>query len=669
MNTPPLFVGSMLVFWGWMANLLPVGIAGAVILELSRLVKWRWDFSETDLRRAWDLSSVLFAAAAVFGYATTDIASGPTRFLPWLPIIFFPFVLAVTYSENDHVRFSTYFWLLRRKGRAVAPDKPLGWFVPYWYFVVCFIAASIVNARDLRFYIAVVVFGAWLLWVCRNRSAPAWLWSVVVPFIAVAGFGGHIGLSRLQAYIENRASQMFQDLINADADVSQTRTAIGAVGKLKQSNRIVLRVETDGIHPPPDLLRKASFNLCQLVGNSTVWSATGHEFGDVSAVGDVGSWSLAASRDTASVVTVSMFLLRGTGILPVPNGSSSLENLLADSVQTNRLGSTRVREAAPLVRYTVKYGGSSTIDSRPDLTDESVPGDEAAAVEQIANELDLAGKSPEEALRRVQSFFADQFTYRTFLKAPPLDPTGKITPLSNFLLHDRAGHCEFFATAATLLLRQAGVPARYAVGYAVPDGDDDDRVRVVRARHAHSWTLAYVGGSWRDFDTTPASWEEVEDAQKATIEPLTDLLEWLKYSFYRWRYYAERRMVAKVAAWVAGIVVLWFAWRIFGRKRRAKRKDADEQEKRPEYGGLDSEFYRIERHFAKAGIPRRVHESLGEWMNRLEIAGQPGIVIEPLRDIINLHYVYRFDPRGISDEQRRQLKTKVNGWLAKNAVL
>ncbi|MBT8330725.1 MAG: transglutaminase-like domain-containing protein, partial [Deltaproteobacteria bacterium] len=39
--------------------------------------------------------------------------------------------------------------------------------------------------------------------------------------------------------------------------------------------------------------------------------------------------------------------------------------------------------------------------------------------------------------------------------------------IENFLTRSRSGHCEYFATATVLLLRQAGIPARYARGYSV----------------------------------------------------------------------------------------------------------------------------------------------------------------------------------------------------------
>ena len=91
------------------------------------------------------------------------------------------------------------------------------------------------------------------------------------------------------------------------------------------------------------------------------------------------------------------------------------------------------------------------------------------------------------------------------------------TPLTRFLLTSRSGHCEYFATATVLLLRQLGIPARYAVGYYVhePAGSG----YVVRERDAHAWCLAWnrQTGSWDDFDTTPASWVAIEGAQRVVL--------------------------------------------------------------------------------------------------------------------------------------------------------
>ena len=40
------------------------------------------------------------------------------------------------------------------------------------------------------------------------------------------------------------------------------------------------------------------------------------------------------------------------------------------------------------------------------------------------------------------------------------------TALGRFLLHDRKGHCEYFATAMAVLLRHAGIPSRVVNGFA-----------------------------------------------------------------------------------------------------------------------------------------------------------------------------------------------------------
>ena len=227
------------------------------------------------------------------------------------------------------------------------------------------------------------------------------------------------------------------------------------------------------------------------------------------------------------------------------------------------------------------------------------------------------------------------------------------------LLETRAGHCEYFATATALLLREAGVPTRYAIGYAVPE-DDRGGTHLVRARHAHAWTLAYADGAWRDVDTTPATWEAIEEESRPPLQWVSDVFVWVKYQFARWRYYSDRGLLARIVFWLAPVVVAWFAWRIFARQRRARRVVTAVPVERKSRG-IDSEFYRIEERLAQAGRGRRPDESLGDWLRREQLA-------EPLREALALHYAYRFDPRGITGEQRRELHRQVEQWLATAGV-
>ncbi|MBQ2384189.1 MAG: transglutaminase domain-containing protein [Oscillospiraceae bacterium] len=94
-----------------------------------------------------------------------------------------------------------------------------------------------------------------------------------------------------------------------------------------------------------------------------------------------------------------------------------------------------------------------------------------------------------------------------------------------FLQEADRGYCVHFATAATVLLRAAGIPARYVEGYLVQA--QEGRVSLVRESAAHAWTEYYVDGvGWMILDATPGSavaptepTETTEVTQPETTEP------------------------------------------------------------------------------------------------------------------------------------------------------
>ena len=74
-----------------------------------------------------------------------------------------------------------------------------------------------------------------------------------------------------------------------------------------------------------------------------------------------------------------------------------------------------------------------------------------------------------------------------------------------FLENGESGYCVHFATAAAVLLRAAGVPARYVTGYAV-DVVAGERVTVT-ANQSHAW-VEYLNDDniWTVLDATPGEW-------------------------------------------------------------------------------------------------------------------------------------------------------------------
>ncbi len=88
-----------------------------------------------------------------------------------------------------------------------------------------------------------------------------------------------------------------------------------------------------------------------------------------------------------------------------------------------------------------------------------------------------------------------------------------------FLENSDTGYCVHFATAATVLLRAAGIPARYVEGYAVvlPAGRDASKQVPVRETMAHAWCEYYVPGvGWVILEATPSAGIEVYEPQAST---------------------------------------------------------------------------------------------------------------------------------------------------------
>lgn len=84
----------------------------------------------------------------------------------------------------------------------------------------------------------------------------------------------------------------------------------------------------------------------------------------------------------------------------------------------------------------------------------------------------------------------------------PLTPEGEDF-VSWFLTESHRGYCLHYASAATLMFRACGVPARYAAGYVARPGRAH-AVTNVPDRNAHAWVEVYIDGfGWQPVDVTP----------------------------------------------------------------------------------------------------------------------------------------------------------------------
>ncbi len=135
----------------------------------------------------------------------------------------------------------------------------------------------------------------------------------------------------------------------------------------------------------------------------------------------------------------------------------------------------------------------------------------------------LAGiEDPLEQARHLESFFIENFQYE--LGAPALD---RLNPIEDFILNDRRGHCERYASAMGLLLRMRGIPSRVMLGYVPGRPNWLTGWINIRASDAHAWAEGWFPDrGWVKFDATPRS--EID----LTISPLRELIDALDVVWY-----------------------------------------------------------------------------------------------------------------------------------------
>lgn len=91
--------------------------------------------------------------------------------------------------------------------------------------------------------------------------------------------------------------------------------------------------------------------------------------------------------------------------------------------------------------------------------------------------------------------------------------------IANFL-QNKVGFCQQYAAAMAWMVREAGIPARVAIGFT-RGSDREGNTYTLTNRNAHAWTEVYFDGfGWIPFDATPAA--GVPGASRSDWAPDTD---------------------------------------------------------------------------------------------------------------------------------------------------
>ncbi len=143
-----------------------------------------------------------------------------------------------------------------------------------------------------------------------------------------------------------------------------------------------------------------------------------------------------------------------------------------------------------------------------------VPDGTSPRIRELAKEL---GGSLRESVSNIARHFSSGFSYSLERSA-----ARHADVLDDFLFVSRTGHCEYFASAAALLLRLNGIPARVVNGYLVSERLGNDEW-LIRQQDAHSWVEYYNPATgWIRFDPSPRTPEGERAGSKSWKYTLLD---------------------------------------------------------------------------------------------------------------------------------------------------
>lgn len=279
------------------------------------------------------------------------------------------------------------------------------------------------------------------------------------------------------------------------------------------------------------------------------------------------------------------------------------------------------------------------------------------------------GKNIDFTLHYIRQNFDEEFEYNTEKEAAP---EGK-DELRYFLNDSRSGNDMHFATAAALMFRQAGIPARYVEGYYLSPQEIQGYTEMsnvtldVLDSHAHSWVEVYVDEiGWFPVEVIPGFYdmekkktEEMEEDEKIEEEDKTNYQDEVPEMDQ-----PEERQENEeehLNAWwfvLAAILLAMVLYEYLGRQRVKKRlacfgTDCTEQQVYAMYRYLGKIMA-----FDKHPLPANPYEQLEEFAKVYDKEGEFSFV-----RLLRMVHQVRFGNQNITPEEHREMARYVK-WAA-----
>lgn len=646
MRFPPFLIGISTLFWGYYSGWTVFSILAAVIFEASRLVKTKFDLKKSDYIKISDLSSVVMIILLIYSFLENEPRMIFLSFIASIPIVFMPLMFAQLYSFKDTVIIGTAV------GKGVHAHQPLD--VRTVYMLMIFVSSGAIASDDKWFLVFTLGLVLWLFSgsVKSTKSFLRYAVFSVAAFFLV--FSISIGIVITHNMIREKMMELYRNwYMSQTSDPFKSSTAMGETGYLKLSGNIIMRINPEKREGIPIYLKVSDYNLL----SGSVWHSRSRDTTPIFPEKEM-EWQFFGENEGQSKMAVSSWMGKGgKGVLALPSGSKKALKMDVAGIEKTGLGSILIEEGPDLLEYIITYDHDFRNEPDPDDKDRMIPESEKQVIDAVIKTNSLIGSTDLETLAKLESFFS------TFSYTLDLENKDGRSVLDDFLNRTRSGHCEYFATATTLLLRANGIPARYSTGYSVSEYSMLEKKFIVRARDAHAWVTAYIDGKWETVDTTPPQWKEIDKKKGSFLEPVKDFFSWLRLQYENFRK-QKNEQFNRLLVIIASVLTIFMMIKIYFRKKLV-RNVFNYESFSGKSEGLNSPFYQVLIKCKEDGIIKSDSETLRKWVvrnsDRLKAP-------QDLTDLITLHEELRFNPKVKRNEIFEKLQKECDKWIEKRSV-
>lgn len=225
----------------------------------------------------------------------------------------------------------------------------------------------------------------------------------------------------------------------------------------------------------------------------------------------------------------------------------------------------------------------------------------------------------------ISRYFTTEYQYSLRVNIP-----AGMEPLNYFILNKPAAHCEFFASAAVILLRMVDVPCRYVNGFVVTQRSSFADYWIAYNHDAHAWVEAYdENNGWFIVEATPT------DGRPNTNDTLNFRDFWNALIFkgpgiMQWLHTLKTLILWPVTAWktIIFIVAMLLIWQ-FIRKYPQQRIGTSFSGKMNVHA-MNTMLVTMDQRAKAKGFVRARHETIHHFSMRLREKENSGSVNKTL---------------------------------------